>query len=246
MQSTTNNDLAYSFSLWLADRLSIVERSKESPMTEQARDTPVNDRPAFDPTLAEDALQQVMEKMFGGGIEIFESTTPGVIAFERIWLRDAPGSTPTWQEVASAIAIKTGYDVLAIAHCDWTFDDRPDEEAILMAFDIPELPEDYRSESRNMIFPVEAATAPTAEDFAAYRKATALLEARSRELSGRIDQLVATETKSSEIEGNLAELNEMREAFQADDKEIVAQVLKLDFDGALETFRAAQAASPAP
>lgn len=216
-------------------------------MIDQARDETVSTKPKFDPTVAEDALQEVMGTMFGGTVEIYDSVVPGVIAFERIYPRDADNKTFTWQEAAAAIALKTGYDVIAIAHCDWTFDDRPhDEEAILIAFDTPSLPEDYRNEHRNMIYRVDAASAPTAADFAAYRKASALLEARTRELSGRIDQLVATESKSSEIEGNLAELNELRESIGADDRDIVAQVLKLDFDGALETYRAAQAASPAP
>ncbi len=216
-------------------------------MTEQARDEAVSAKPEFDHTIAEDALQEVMATMFGGPVETYDSVVPGVIAFERIYPRDSGTKTFTWQEAAAAIALKTGYDVIAIVHCDWTFDDRPhDEEAILIAFDTPSLPKGYRNEPRNMIYRVDAATAPTAADFAAYRKASGLLESRVRELSGRIDQLVATEANSSEIEGNLAELNEMRESIGADDRDIVALVLKLDFDGALEIYRAAQTASPAP
>lgn len=88
-----------------------------------------------------------------GSVIIFDSAVPGVMAFERI---DAiVGSNKMADDLADHLTAETGIPVICIANCDWSFDDACDEEATLVAFDIPSLPEDYRDDPRNQIEPRE-------------------------------------------------------------------------------------------
>ena len=61
-----------------------------------------------------------------------------------------------WQTTAEELAHRTGLGVVCVADCDWGFDDSHDEEATLIAFDVPDLPQDYRDDHRNLIHPVQA------------------------------------------------------------------------------------------
>lgn len=96
---------------------------------------------AFDRSLAEDAVSGAL-----GGVEIFDSRVPGVVAFERVEVRD-------WNAFASDLAAKVGHPVACIASADWSFDDRHDEEAVFVAFAIPSLPADYADAARNLATP---------------------------------------------------------------------------------------------
>lgn len=99
----------------------------------------------FDRASVEEALQKAMTDMLGGGVEIYDSAVPGVIAFERIDI--------DVQRLGDRLSKDIGIGVVCIANCDWTFDGRHDEEAILIAFDIPSVPDDYRDDWRNEYSP---------------------------------------------------------------------------------------------
>jgi hypothetical protein len=94
---------------------------------------------AFDRSLAEDAVSEAL-----GGVEIFDSRVPGVVAFERVDVQD-------WNAFATDLAAKVGHPVACIASADWSFDDRHDEEAVYVAFAIPSLPADYADDHRNLM-----------------------------------------------------------------------------------------------
>lgn len=197
----------------------------------------------FDRTLAEDAIQKALMRAVSESPVSFEASSPGILAFERVY--PSKGGIP-WQEIASAVSIETGHGVLVVANCDWTFDDQPDEEAVLWAFDIPGLPVDYRTDRRNLIDPVDPETAPKPEDFAARKKSVQLLEARVLELTGRADQIEISGGDAASIRWDIGCLQTLQGEITADDKEIVAAVLKLDFDSAVEKFNAACLETAAP
>lgn len=103
----------------------------------------------FNRSIAEDAVQEYIEVKLGWPLEMFESKTPGVIAIERPSYIDE--DKIDFEELAEFVSAKVGIDVVAIEHCDWTFDDGCDEEAIYIAFDIPELEPDYRNSNCNLV-----------------------------------------------------------------------------------------------
>lgn len=107
----------------------------------------------LDRTKAEDALIDFMTDKIGGAVEIFESNTVGVIAFERLSYIDE--DKIDYDELSDALRDATGVPVACIANCDWTFDDRSDEEATLIAFRIPSLDEGYKDDPRNMLSPAQ-------------------------------------------------------------------------------------------
>lgn len=95
----------------------------------------------FDRTVAEDAVREAL-----GGVEIFESTVPGVVAFERV-------EAPDWDAFAADLASKVGHTVACIASTDWSFEDRNDEEGFFVAFAIPSVAADYADDGRNLMTP---------------------------------------------------------------------------------------------
>lgn len=95
------------------------------------------------------AAECAAEEYVGGGLSIFESRTPGVIAVERLSSRTS--RAVDYDDLARVVSDMAGAEVICIADCEWSFDDSCDEEATLIAFDIPSVPEDYRSDYRNML-----------------------------------------------------------------------------------------------
>ena len=101
----------------------------------------------FDRSVAEDVIDRYFETKIGGVMPIFESNEPGVIAFERLSWVD--GDKVSFDHLASLLKEATGTEVVCVASCDWSFDDRADEEATFFAFDIPSLDTEYRNDPRN-------------------------------------------------------------------------------------------------
>lgn len=107
------------------------------------------DATGFDSNQVTMEVEDFFTEKLGGTYRFFESRVPGVEAFEKPMPMDFDKFS--FEELAARLKVSHGLDVLVIASCDWTFDEGPDEEAMLIAFDVPELPEDYRSDSRNWI-----------------------------------------------------------------------------------------------
>lgn len=103
----------------------------------------------FDRTVAEDAIDAYMTSKLGGSFAFFESANPGVLAMERPDYNDS--ERIDWDELAARLKEATGVKVACVAQCEWSFDDRCDEEAVFIAFDIPSLPEDYADDSRDLL-----------------------------------------------------------------------------------------------
>jgi hypothetical protein len=104
----------------------------------------------FDSNQVEMEIEDFFTEKLGGTYRVFESRVPGVVAFEEPMPMDYDKFS--FNELAARLKKATGIDVLVVARCDWTMTyAAPDEEAILVAFDVPELPEDYRSDCRNYI-----------------------------------------------------------------------------------------------
>lgn len=110
----------------------------------------------FDRSLAEEAIDKAVAKRLGSafGYAFFDSANPGVLAMERPDFADS--RKLDWQEIAQEAADATGFGVLAVDTVDWSFDDRCDEEALMIVFDTPATPDDYRNHD-TMIEPVEPA-----------------------------------------------------------------------------------------
>lgn len=107
------------------------------------------DATGFDSNQVAMEIEDFFTEKLGATYRVFESRVPGVEAFEKPMPMDC--DKISFEELAARLKKATGIDVLVIASCDWTFDDAPDEEAMFIAFDVPELPEDYRSDCRNWI-----------------------------------------------------------------------------------------------
>ncbi len=105
--------------------------------------------PEFDPTIAEDALQAYMNRIFGGGLETFESSAVGVVAFERLSGND--DDKVDWDALATEMSRAAGFPVACIANADWSLDGRCDEEATFVAFQVPGVDPDYLESSRNKL-----------------------------------------------------------------------------------------------
>lgn len=95
----------------------------------------------FDRNVAEAALQDFMTAKLGGGVVMFESAATGVIAMERLGWIDK--QKIDWDELTAVLQKATGVEVAQIDDCDWSFDDRCDEEATYFAFAIPSLEAGY-------------------------------------------------------------------------------------------------------
>lgn len=99
----------------------------------------------FDRGKAEIALQDYLIAKIGGGASMFESREPGVIAMERLGWQDE--DRIDWEELAFTLENEIGTPVACIDDADWSFDDRPDEEATYIAFAIPSLNPEYADEA---------------------------------------------------------------------------------------------------
>lgn len=120
-----------------------IENSKELIMTD------IKEVQVLDRANAELAIEEYIVSKLGMPLEIFLSKTPGVIAMERPSYIDE--DKIDFEELAAFVSAKVGVDVVAIDHCDWSFDDDCDQEAIYIAFDVPELEPEYREENSNLI-----------------------------------------------------------------------------------------------
>jgi hypothetical protein len=101
----------------------------------------------FDRALAESIVQDFMIEKLKGGVATFESSTTGVIALERLSYIDTDKFE--WDDLAELLEEKLGIPVAAIEDCDWSFDDRCDEEATYIAFRIPSLEKGYAEETEH-------------------------------------------------------------------------------------------------
>lgn len=237
----------------------------------------MTDERDFDSAAAEDAVGKFLsDKLypgqgFGMPFEVFDSKTPGVIAIERISFMDQRRFN--WDELAASVARETGVGVVCIAHCDWQVE-RPaendedtdhrddsdndaaiddthtvDEEAILIAFDIPELDNEYRDDPRNMIEAVSPADAPSTDDFKTRDKAVKIVSSRKLELSGKLEYL---EVSSPEYDAVMDEVESFNNyPAGAANREIHAAVIALEFQKASELIQRLPhegelAASPKP
>ncbi|MGY3581942.1 hypothetical protein ACVIGB_001135 [Bradyrhizobium sp. USDA 4341] len=183
----------------------------------------------------EDAVSAAIEKRIGSPVEIYESANLGVVAFAR--LTDYGGKLE-WQELAAALARDTGVGVTCVANTDWTFDDRCDEAATFIAFDLPSVPENYRDHKyRNMIEAVDPFTAPSTQEFADAKRARSIVGDHLRELGSRYEMLIAARKNDRDVLNRIAEIETLKD-LRAVDRAAVAAVLELDFDRALQAMTA--------
>jgi hypothetical protein len=126
-----------------------MELNKEFDIVTQKKADRMEDGYKFDRSTAEDAVQKYIELKLGMPLEIFLSNTPGVVAMERPSYIDE--DKIDLEELAEFVSTKVGIEVVAIDHCDWTFDDDCDQEALCIAFDVPDLEPEYRSKTSNLI-----------------------------------------------------------------------------------------------
>ncbi len=102
--------------------------------------------PDFDRDAIEAEVQATLAHLADVGIEVLPSLADGVVAFERLH-----GVRVDWDGVAQELGEVTGLRVVAVADCDWGFEDSHDREATFVAFDVPGLAEGYRDETRNLL-----------------------------------------------------------------------------------------------
>lgn len=185
----------------------------------------------FNQTYFEDAVKAVLAKRIGEDPDIIggrNNVNFGVVPFVRL-----EGKRLDWQEVAAALARQTGVGVTCVAHCDWSFVDRPDEEATFIAFAVPGVSEDYRDHPyRNMVTAVDPATAPSEEDFSNLHRARRIVVAHLQELNGRRETLIAAGRDEHGVLGRIEEVTKLKE-LAAGDRDAVKSVLELDFDTAV-------------
>lgn len=191
----------------------------------------------FDRLAVEDTVSAILAR-YGHATDVLESSTAGVVAVSRV---GDYGGFPDYQRIAAAIARETGHEVRVIANCDWTFDDRCDEEATYLLFGIEGFDASYEDEHRNRIYPVDPESAPSDQAFEDYSRAKKVLDLRIEELGVKAKQLDAIGQKPEGSERD--QLVEMRKSLGVEDTDAVAALLKLDWYGALA---AAEPAEPAP
>jgi hypothetical protein len=183
----------------------------------------------FEQSVFEDAVKAALAKRIGEEPDIIGvNLNYGVVPFIRL-----EGKKVDWQELAAALARQTGVGVTCIAHCDWSFADRPDEEATFVAFAVPGVSEDYRDDPyRNLIKAVDPTTAPSEEDFINLNRARRILGGHLQELSGRRESLIAAGRDEGDIVGRIEAIEKLKE-LTAGDRDAVRSVLELDFDAAV-------------
>lgn len=190
----------------------------------------------------EDAVSAALSKRLGGmPPDIFESSTLGVVAIARLEGRDA--ERVYWQEVAAELARETGVGVTCIAHCDWTFNDQPDEEAVFIAFDLPTAV-DYRDDPyRNMISAVDPATAPAQVDFDNLKRARRIVKNHLVELRAKMETLISANKSERDVLERIEAIEKLSD-LEADDREAVKAVLDLNFDAAIAAAAEPEVSAP--
>lgn len=104
--------------------------------------------PGFDRDGVEAAVHEaIMYATEGEAADILPSRTEGVVAFSRL----SGDAGVDWDALAAALREATGLDVACVADCDWSLDDREDERATLVAFDVPGLDPSYGNDVRNRL-----------------------------------------------------------------------------------------------
>ena len=196
----------------------------------------------LDQSNLEDAVLEAIEKRIGAPVQIFESANFGVVAFERLTGSDR--SKVDFQEVAAQLARSTGIGVCCVCNADWTFDDKCDEEATFIAFDLPSVPADYKDNShRNMIEAVDPETAPSAEDFVNARRARSIVKDHLVELAARRDVLIGAQKSEGNVLDRIADIETLKD-LAASEREAVAAILDLDFDRAIQAVASPVATAP--
>jgi hypothetical protein len=191
----------------------------------------------------EDAVAAALLKRIGWEIDVYESANLGVVAVAR--LEGSDRGKVDWQEVAAELARETGVGVTCIANCDWSFDDRPDEEATFIAFACPGVPDGYRDDAyRNQIRAVDPDTAPSQQDFDDARRARKIVAAHLRELDGLREKLIAAGKSDHEATDAYIAAEELKDV-TAFERDAVKAVLALDFAGAVASLPK-DPESPAP
>jgi hypothetical protein len=160
----------------------------------------------FDRDAAEAAICGAIHSKLECLPSLLESETPGVVAISRLDSHDQ--ARIDWQEVASEVSREIGIGVLCVANCDWQIEDDSDEEATLIAFDVPELPEEYRNDHRNEITPVDPQTAPSTHDFKRLREAKEIVAARLSELTSRETMFRLANIPSGDVADEISEIKE--------------------------------------
>jgi hypothetical protein len=196
----------------------------------------------LDQTNFEDVVSAAIARRLGGmPPDIYESNTLGVVAIGRLEGQDS--ARVDWQEVAAELARETGVGVVCIANCDWTFDDRHDEEATFISFDLPSVTGSYRNDPyRNHISPVDPAAAPAQADFDNLKRARGIVKNHLGELRARRETLISAKKDERPVLDRIEEIERLKD-LEAGDRDAVKAVLDLDFDAAV-LIVAAEPASP--
>lgn len=106
------------------------------------------DMAGFERDAVEAQVQEaIMYATEGEATDILPSRADGVVAFSRL----SGDAGMDWDALATVLRESTGIDVVCVADCDWSFDDREDERATLIAFDVPELDPSYGNDPRNRL-----------------------------------------------------------------------------------------------
>jgi len=96
----------------------------------------------FNRQKAEAAIERFIESKLGMPLDFYTSHSPGVIAFERpSWIDE---DKVDFDELSSFLAKEMGIEVVSAENSYWSTDDDWDNEAVVVAFDIPALDDDYR------------------------------------------------------------------------------------------------------
>lgn len=190
----------------------------------------------------EDAVRSALAKRIGYDPDIIDDNENfGVVPFIRLDNSECR-RVGDWQELAAELARETGVGVTCIANCDWNMMKGPNEEATFITFAVPGVSENYRDDPyRNLIVAVDAASAPSAEDFEKLKRARRIVAGHLLELAGRLETLIAAGKNERDVLGRIEEIEKLKE-LTAGGREAVNAVLALDFDAAV----AAQSAEAAP
>ncbi len=199
----------------------------------------------MDQSNLEDAVLAAIEKRIGAPVAVFESANYGVVAIERLTGRDA--DRVDWDEVAAELARTTGVGVTCVANCDWTFDDRPDEEATYVAFACPgvEAAGYAHDEYRDLLSDdYDPATAPSQQDFDNLKKAQRIVKEYLIELDGRRGKLIAAGKSDAAPTDEMVDVEELKKLLVTE-RDAVKAVLELDFARAI-ALSAKEPEAPAP
>lgn len=204
------------------------------------RTKPVSLRPR-----AEAALIKAISERIGCDPDLLDSETPGVVAISRLDSRDS--SLLDWQEVASVVAREIGVGVVCVANCDWNMVDDCDEEATLIAFDVPDLPEEYRNDYRNQIEAVDPNTAPTAADFRRHRRARQIIASHVNELESAARTRKLAGMSADDLAKRLSAVSQAAASLEvSSSSDVYTAIETLDFDQFIALSPPPETASSAP